>query len=323
MNPSYNGSFGTGNPGGQVPGGFGSGSFGGAPQGMTPQGFASQGQPIGSGGGDIVLGASGEQRKSKKWLVVIGVVMVIVLAVLMVMMGVRGNGNSAVISNDAKTAFNRYANYFLYGDSKNNEMIDEIPALAETAFIKQTESISEGSNYFQELKALFDTFNGSINGYLDEEDDFGSALIETYNSELSFITTYYNNDTLTREGILRAYNEGGKNKADEYIRELSDPFKNVGIINDFNYYNLMLSWGDGNLSLIMFYEKNGCLSEGQIDYDCAAQKTNDESKMISSDISKNGSEMDMVLNNSKTSLYYNLSDLNKFVNAEKTRSEDV
>ena len=323
MNPSYNGSFGTGNPGGQVPGGFGSGSFGGAPQGMTPQGFASQGQPIGSGGGDIVLGVSGEQRKSKKWLVVVGVVVMVVLVVLMVMMGVRGNGNSAVISNDAKTAFNRYANYFLYGDSKNDEMTDEIPALAETAFIKQTESISEGSNYFQGLKALFDTFNGSINSYLDEGDVYSSALIETYNSELSFITTYYDNDTLTREGILRVYNEGGKNKADEYIRELSDPFKNVGIINDFNYYNLMLSWGDGNLSLIMFYEKNGCLNEGQIDYDCAAQKTNDESKMISSDISKNSAEMDMVLNNSKTSLYYNLTDLNKFVNAEKTRSEDV
>ncbi len=321
MNPSYNGSFGTGNSGGQVPGGFGSGSFGGVPQGMTPQGFASQGQPIGSGGGDIVLGASGEQRKSKKWLVVVGVVVVILLLLGGVWISTRGSGEN-IVSNDAKTAFNRYANYFLYGEDKASAIGAEVPKNGDTSFANQIESTNGDSSYFQNLNALFGKFKNFMDEYSKNNDDFDATMLNNYSSELELLTIYREKGALTRANILKSYKEGGEVKAKEYIREVSDHYTSIGELNDLNYSQLLSSWGNDNLLLIMFYERSGCLTGDEIDYNCAASKINDESRALSRSMSEANDKMDMVVENSKRSLYYDLFLINDLVNEDSVRSKN-
>ena len=305
MNPSYDNSFGS----------FGSGG-GGVPQPIISSSEA----------GDVVLDASGGQKKSKK-LLIIGIVAIVflvvaVLAILLFSNPQKGGNNSNEVLSDAKIALNRYTNYFLYGENKTDEVSEDFGGLGDSYFMKQIESFDGSMEYFENLKTYFENFKTLVSDETQESSDLDFNMLNRYDSELDLVMIYLENGNLTRSGILTAYVGGGETAARDYISGKSAPYRDLEILNDIDYYNLLVDWGDENLSLIILYEQMGCLVDNVIDYNCVVQKADDTSDEMDGSISEITDLLDRALYISENNLYYDLFDLNDYVNEESVGADE-
>ena len=80
--------------------------------------------PVASGTGDIVLTKDSGSKNPKKWWLVGGIAgaVVVVILVVFAIMGVGGSFGAK--ATDLRSAFNIYANYFLTGEAKNEDLPD-------------------------------------------------------------------------------------------------------------------------------------------------------------------------------------------------------
>jgi len=79
--------------------------------------------PIASGGtGDIVLSKDTGGNKSKKWWIIGGVVGALLVVILVVFAIINNGGFGGAKATDLRSAFNIYANYFLTGEAKDEDV---------------------------------------------------------------------------------------------------------------------------------------------------------------------------------------------------------
>ena len=202
MNPSYNGSFGSGYPGGQVPGGVNSGSFGGVPQG----------QPMSMGTGDIVLSSdNGGQRSSKKW------VAVIVVAILAILIGIGfwflSTGSVAQNpqkNEDLQQKYNSYVNYVLSGKEDDSEPERDFIVDLETSYFGYIDE-DEINEYLQKAEEKYTSFE---NGYYQNNAKNEISLTPLK----AFFQDYVKIKTALGK-FNTVYKENGKDSAEKLITE--------------------------------------------------------------------------------------------------------
>ena len=188
MDPSYN-NLGGSNSGGQPA------------SSVTPQQpMVSSRQPmsVSSGTGDIVIAP---EKKSHKWVIVAIILAILVIGGLFAAIFLTRNGGSGVnVSNDAKLAFNRYANYLLYGEDSDKALEGEYD---EHEIYKLDEMRSENAqavtSYFKtasELLANFESFtNGNTNG------DF-ITTVDNYRADFELVRLTFNKEYITEEELV-------------------------------------------------------------------------------------------------------------------------
>lgn len=189
MDPSYNNPFDS----------FGSG-------GQTSQPIMS---PVGE---DIVLSHNQPMKKKKTWFIfaVLGVafvgIVIAVFAVIMMMNGGKNNGGEST-----QQAFNRYANYLLYGNDNNESVEAFIPS--DTYYIDENYSSSE---YVANLKELFSNFYNSIG---DDERLKGISLLLS-EEKINFLVDYSKFEFVDVESFRSVYENRGIEATKKTIYEI-------------------------------------------------------------------------------------------------------
>lgn len=170
------------------------GGFG--PGGVTP---STPTQASGSfGTGDIVLTP---EKKSHK-----GIIIALVLTVLIVggffavMFQIRNGGGNMNVSNDAKLAFNKYANYLLYGKDSDKALEGEYD---EDSIYKLDEMWGENAqavtNFFKTADELLASFESFTNG--NANSDFMTA-VNNYRADFELVRLTFNKEYITEEELI-------------------------------------------------------------------------------------------------------------------------
>ena len=243
-------------------GDFDAGQAGGAtsPSGMEFQGVVS------SGSDDIVIGGV-EPKKSKKPMIIalalVGVLAVVAIVLGVVMMSGGGKGGGSVDS--LKTAFNKYANYALYGVESTEDIDGDVEAMLDYAFV-------EGRNdefSMEKMKELFVEFKELVeNSELEDEDlkdtvgyNWGNLLF----LELTREVKPYTNDQLLKMLLADGYTVA-VNKVDSYY----DKYEQSESVRARNYAEAKEKRDKIVLYRYNEYSKNGCIKDGVIDEVCAS-----------------------------------------------------
>lgn len=267
--------------------------------------------PITSGTGDVTLQGD---KKPKKWWLIGGFLGVIVIAAIAFAV-IKLTGGFGAQASDLKSAFNIYANYYLTGEEKNEDLLEpeitieeevelEVQENGETVDVEDDEDvIDELDNYFTKyiggekedgdgeylvkLKAYFDTF---YDFYIKNMGKYTFAVdyIDEYKKEFDLLIAYYSGPVLRVDEILDCYSSGGEDAAREYISEISSSYSDVDveIDDDMTFQETVENYGEAELKQVMWYERVGCLKGGEVDYDCVIEKENEESEAIGESISK-------------------------------------
>lgn len=270
---------------------------------------------------------SNTPKKNKKLFIIVGIIVLCVCIGLVIVMLFHNQAlqmaNSPI---DARNAFNQYANYFLFGtDETNSKWIDSSIKEPESSFSKQIQSKVYNSDYSDRLKEKFKSFKEVVG---DEIDDSASkkneylGLVDLNDVLLSFVTKYYSDSRLDQSNILFAYIEGGEDSANTHIRNVVDEYEGVNGLYGSDFSNLLLTLGSERLSLILLYAQQGCLANGEIDYNCATEYSNDVNEEHFRKIAIANNEIDLVVEQSARDLYYLLFEIGKPLNYIENNQED-
>ncbi len=294
--------------------------------------------PIASGSSDIII--NNDSKKSKKWWI-IGIVCAVALVVIVFVI-IKAVGGFGTRATNLRSAFNNYANYFLTGEAKD----EDIPALETEAIettpedvmdwdivvksdaeeiveeIENGEVIGEESDgtetttyfysniiggedspkYRENIRKYFDDFY-SYYIAVTKDDEYATTLMDDYKNSFELILAYYSNDSLDRGKMISLYMEGGEDAVNSRIDEISNSFVDIKPISGLNMMTLIKSYGQSELKLIKKSEAMGCLSGNEIDYDCVENHYDDEYDQQLEEASEYESDIFNLLDNAETDLY--------------------
>ncbi len=301
MNPSYDNSFGS----------FGSN---GPNFGMSA--------PIVSGNNEMELPNSSES-KIKKWpLVLLAFLFVVALVAGLVSMvgqdGGQGNGGLDTVAKSDGEAFNIYANYYLYGEAKTDEITAEYNETKESYLNNLIDEDNVPSEYLDNLVNYYAEFLSLYEGSSQDNEET-MTLLNGYKAQLDLVTTYLREPFLTRSDILDAYLLSGEVAAESLIKTKLQSYKDLENINDMSFYSYALNWAERIVELGELYKNLGCINENEedLDYNCIYEKGGEEIEKISDEAAEDYYYVLELLNNSRDNLYGQLFVINKAINVEQ------
>lgn len=292
MSPSYNDSF-------------GSFSSGGAGPSMSVSG------PISSGDGNVALAP---EKKTKRWLLVLlGFLFVMALAAGLISMAIpKEQDDYAVDAKNYQEAFNLYANYYLYGEAKTDEITVEYNEEVDSYFDKMIDEDNISSEYLDDLKEYYTTFLDLYKDSSTKNDEVLEAL-DRYEDELNLTLVYLKNDFVVRSDIIDTYLSSGKEATEEFIETKLQPYKDLGKIDDLSFYNYALSWAEKILELAETYSNLGCVSDGNLSYSCIYENDDENVEKISDEAAKDYYYISKLLNDSRDDLYSQIFETNELI----------
>jgi len=204
--------------------------------------------------------ADDAKRKRKKIaLIAVAVLLVIGAGLGAFFLIQQANKPSA---NRVKTAFNRYANYVLYGEEKDSD----IGAYsATTAYTILDKYVNPDENYNNRLKELFDRFYSEYTAAVESNVYKKDETIDGYKGVA--MTVYYSFEMDKKLSLLAIYDDmGNKSKEDllSEIKEKSDWYNEQSVLSSESWYAAMVS----RVALAELYGNSGCLEKGEIDENC-------------------------------------------------------
>lgn len=193
MNPSQNNSFGS----------FGSnsGDFGGAGQSIVSSGDSS--------GTGLVMS---RKRGGKKWLIVVGVVLILLavgLGVGVVIMRSRQSTESSDVADDYKASFNLFANYVINGEPKTDSLAMEYDS-RQSYYIDVTdwgENPSDEVEFYDNVQKYWTAFYDSYEKTdLAKNDNYLlNSSIKALNRTVGFLCKYVGSDDEEKLRLVREY----------------------------------------------------------------------------------------------------------------------
>lgn len=198
------------------------------PVSPSPMSAMPQNMPITSGTGDIILGGSAPEKKSRK-----GLIALIVAAVLLVLVGgglllwqsgVFGGGNkpSAELTSKLREVIN-----YMYSGEESDAPLAEIPEDAEFKFVTEfnSDDYASRSEYFEKAKTLHgETMEVLLNNKSDAKSNY-NALLTDIELSLNRVTSIAMIDGISVEDLKNNYSrlvssDELNKKIDEHYKEL-------------------------------------------------------------------------------------------------------
>ena len=355
MDPSYNDAFGNAGAAGVMNAGgvAGSGNVGMNAGGVANSGSAGMnaGSGVGSsdangmnaggvmspdgvmssdvtGQGDIVINSDDGARKRKILLIVLAVLVgLIVIAgiIFAIVMSGTGQGSGRSGASNYRDAFNIYANYFVYGEQGDTSEVGWYDTRYDDTFFaksvdsmvqSQMESVLEMEEYYKTFSELY------ISTELGDNDNM-TEFVLNYGSNLNIAAEYYGRDASINQSIvLDEYSSGGEKAVADKVESIMSPYREFGGEYGKKYYDLGIEYGNRLLDLAKKYAQLGCITAGVVDYNCIADRYDDEVDLLSGKASDYYVLMQGVMKNIKSSLYVDLYDMSEIVNGEQEVEND-
>ena len=136
------------------------------------------------------------------------------------------------------------------------------------------------------------TTNEDTTDVLDSEEiDEMENFLDRYENRLRIVSTYYDDGSLTREELLDHYLKDGESGVESLINEKVGKYEGTDDIDEVSFGDLIKDYGENGLSLIKIFDALGCISNGDIDYNCVLERSNDEYNNISDKVANDYNEI--------------------------------
>ncbi len=231
-------------------------------------------QPMSSGAGDDIVLAGAEKKKPKLSTIVIVAFAVLFAVVVLVLAITRtiGGGGGGNIKN-TKEAFNRYANYYLYGEDKTDDIEMEYDGENDSYFdlyFYDEEKQQENASYLSNLRGYFDDYYKLRYNELEsgDDEDYELLYLEEYGKEFSIVFNYHSGAFLNESSIIDAYISGGEENVNELIGKTYAPYENLGSVNGVDFYSVVTELSRSEYELISQYNDDGCISDNRVINQC-------------------------------------------------------
>lgn len=221
--------------------------------------------------GDIVVAndnAVAQKQKTKKFIILSAAVLG-VLAIVLVVVFFVGQA-SKPSANKVKTAFNRYANYVLYGEEKDSD-IGEYDESARYTIMDKYISVDE--NYNKRFKELFDAFYKEYNDAA-KAGTYQEGALGAYRDLVTDVYNSFDMDKKVTVSHLAALYRGGGGQegAMKTIDDELATFKGEAE----SASDLAVSWREyaiKRMEVVKHYIANGCLSsDNELNPGCAVNE---------------------------------------------------
>ena len=172
----------------------------------------------------------------------------------------------------------------------------------------------DGGKYRETIKEYFDTFYDYYSEAM-QDDEEAMEIIEEYRQAFEFLLAHYESGGLDENAMLELYGSEGEGAVEEYVDKIADYYEELDAMNDVNIQEFVLFDGRSKLKLISNYQSFGCLSSGELDYDCLELNVEKYDELLK-ESSRNDEEMMTFIDNSETNVYTGLYELNNLINDE-------
>lgn len=226
---------------------------------------------------DIVI--RNEPKKRGKVLVIVAIV--ILLAVVgggvgwLVINSLSNKGNSTITFDDVKTQFNKYSNYVLYGNEKDDSFPSDFEENYDYKINQQVVAQDSANEYWSHAEALITNVVDSYK-QLENKNDQILSLLESQQKTLSFLRTYVSIGTPDDEALITMIeNQGvdtGKEYIDSFYSDLSKQAQDITLTLTENRINQYKTLAD----ILGLYSEKNCLSENEIDIECTESITDNQ-----------------------------------------------
>lgn len=226
---------------------------------------------------DIVI--RNEPKKRGKVLVIVAIV--ILLAAVgggvgwLVINSLSNKGNSTITFDDVKTQFNKYSNYVLYGNEKDDSFPSDFEENYDYKINQQVVAQDSANEYWSRAEALITNVVDSYK-QLENKNDQILSLLESQQKTLSFLRTYVSIGTPDDEALITMIeNQGvdtGKEYIDSFYSDLSKQAQDITLTLTENRINQYKTLAD----ILGLYSEKNCLSENEIDIECTESITDNQ-----------------------------------------------
>lgn len=215
--------------------------------------------------GDIILSPDNPKSHNKRPFIIGGAILaiaaVIVIALIALSKGFQttSSGNASI----AKTQFNQFATYLLYGKSED-VLSGEYDSYKSYELDLQLEKDGMDSAYWEKSAELLEkaiasaTENQSITRYLVKS-------LQSYQQSFNLIYAYRQNGDLGEERLLSSYLSSGSVTAETLIDNFYTKYDAIESSLAANYVAERKAQYNGLLKIYVIYNDFGCIKDGVID----------------------------------------------------------
>jgi len=262
-----------------------------------------------SGTGDIKLPG---EKKSRKGL--IAVVIVLILAIAAGGFGIWWvlNRTSQSGATALKTAFNSYANFFLY-NSESDTNLEGLYQYGDTYYIGELNSEEQIDAHFAKSEERYQNFLDVYKKYVEQHPDNSidanvAEYIESYYGDLDLLRFMKKAPNITANDLLGAYlktPDGLSAQIDIYY----DTFAKSSVESTRTYGSEYKDQLQYLLTAYQTYNAQGCLADGTISASCRQNTENEQLNQangIMADFSAFYSDMAKIYQRISVSVYENI-----------------
>lgn len=233
--------------------------------------------------GDIKI--PGVKKKSKAPLLILAAVTVLAAVaggVWWVMGGEENSDNPASL----KTAFNQYANFFLYNSESDNSL-EGLYQYGDTYYIGELNSEEQVDAHFAKSEEKYQKFLKAYKQYKEKHPDNNidanvSEQIETYYEDLDLLRYTKKSPNISANDLLEAFIESPDGLSSQ-INTYYEPFAGSAVESTRHYGEEYKNQLQILLTAYQIYNVQGCLQEGAISVACR-QNDSDEQLLRANEI---------------------------------------
>ena len=216
--------------------------------------------PVSTGTGDIILN-TGTGKKSNKGVIIAIIAAFLIIGGIAAAMFLLPHGGASV---NTKTAFNKYANYFLYGESSDKDLGGEYD---DGVIYKYDEmrsaSKDEYEGYFNTASGLLDTLELATSN----SDATIVAAVNDYRGKFELAKLTFNKEPVDEESVYSQLTSSNLETTKNWIRTQYKTFSESQYENVKQYATIGINYYILYAEVLSRLEAAGCQKDDNCDID--------------------------------------------------------
>lgn len=174
----------------------------------------------------------------------------------------RGGGSSASLT-ESFVAFNRYANYILYGENSDSSIEGSYRRWDAYEFNRQLSQNND--NYWNTSLSMLDK---SVALYPKDAESAALSNLQNYQRNFQFFTVYRRLEEPTVDSVFKTYYNSGRDAAKEDVKSFyADRFSSASTSAQ-SYMDAKIAQYQALIEYLVLYHDAGCLNAEGVDLLC-------------------------------------------------------
>ena len=211
-------------------------------------------------------GGNAKKRKNKTLIAILIALGILSVVTLIGVIVIGSIGNPTLNKTNARSSFNEYANYFLYGEDGKGDVTATYADPADSYFIRNAGKW-ESPEYIPTFTSLFNNFYSIYSEEIANDSEL-TAWANNYARGVDLVAKYYNVGVPFLQGVADTYTKEGKEGTREEIISSLRPYQGIGEFSGVAFYDEVIELTDEYLRQVEIYSDSGCIMNGEVNYNC-------------------------------------------------------